>query len=163
MCPRRLISPLTPCYTSLMLGFRKSLRPGFSLSELMISIGLLSVGLLTVLGLFLTMASQTDSDGTRIQVSHLLESYQGDLRAQTEAQWIAQLGSPIQSTQTLDGRDVEVETSITRLSTNIHSPDYHVYSISSVAEWDRKQTAVSDGKTKARLTYVSHVSPSARY
>ena len=139
-------------------------RPqGISLLELLISIALLSVGLLTVLGLFLTMVSQTDSDGLRTQASHLLESYHGEAKAHTEDDWISFLGTPVIAYRKIGERDMRIETEFFRLSDESKSPDFRVYVIRSTVFWKRIRADYSTGRQESRLSLTTQVSPLARY
>lgn len=136
---------------------------GFSLLEVLIAISLLAIGALFVLGLFLSLASTVDNDGNRLQVSHFLESYHGELMTKTEAEWLAMLGHTTTQTRNWNGLEIRVETEVARLSNDDTQPDYRVFLFRSVAYWNRKRIEGGTGGQESRLEFFSQGTPTGRY
>ena len=142
-----------------------SVRPrAYSLLEVIVSLSILAVTILVVIGLFLTMVATSDTDGERMKVSGFLEGYHAELKAKPETDWETQItsGSLIENRVFL-GREVRLETTISRLSNNAAQIDYRVYQILTNASWQRPALDGGPGGEEATLELLSCVTPLGRY
>ena len=135
---------------------------GFNLGEVVASVGILGVVMLSLMGVMVVAGTGASSTPETAAATALAERELESWKQESFAHLVASLGSN-NTTQVVDGREYQLTTQIDRLDPSSGSPDYDMLVLATVVNWETKSVDPSTKTRIGRVRLETQVSSVAAY
>ena len=133
------------------------------MAEVLLSFTLLTIVCLVLVGLLTGAQAGAGTNGELQQASAATQDHLRDLKNGSFTDLETFVDGSMASTVTVDGRDFQLETEVTRMSTDPASPDYQVLHLRTTTRWISSAVDPGGRHREAMLRLQTHVARSARY